>query len=298
MHPLFDCPVRPRASARGFHRARRGQATQSANRRVGMTGRVAILGDVGAQGVEHGSPAEMKAQFTLTATPRELDVRGGRRAPQEQDPPRHLQEDQIQQPRRPCGDHPTTGKRRSPLVSGVWRVWNPGAVHLITVVSGLPTFDQVILDPPDGRKGSTRQFHPGRLPGPGASGRGGAAAGLERGVVRARSERYDPVALGEEPRHVGGSDERPADLLQIILGRPTGHGAAPSNMHGNRVLAQLGQQLTSRRYTDPLHAGSHRRAARWHRHRARPLSPGRARSYRWPPGAAGGKPAWRRTLRR
>ena len=60
-------------------------------------------------------------------------------------------------------------------------------------------------------------------------------------------EAHDVVAVGEEPRHLGRGYPAPADLLEILVARPTGDGAALSDEDGDRMVAQLGEQVARRR---------------------------------------------------
>ena len=61
------------------------------------------------------------------------------------------------------------------------------------------------------------------------------------------SERHDTIAGGEQPCHLGRAHPPPVDFGQVLVGRPTGDGAALSDEDGNRMVAQLGQQLAHRR---------------------------------------------------
>jgi hypothetical protein len=67
-------------------------------------------------------------------------------------------------------------------------------------------------------------------------------------------EGHDTIAVGEQPCHIGRARPSPIDLGQVLVGRPTGDGAAPSDEDWDFVVAQLGQQLARRWQPDPLHA--------------------------------------------
>ena len=60
----------------------------------------------------------------------QLHLLGGGRAAQQQDQPKHLPEDQIQQPQGHDGDRARASERRSPLVTGMRDILEPHTPEL------------------------------------------------------------------------------------------------------------------------------------------------------------------------
>ena len=73
------------------------------------------------------------------------------------------------------------------------------------------------------------------------------------------------IAGGEQPCDLGRAHPVPVDFGQVLVGRPTGDGAALSDEDGDLMFAQLGQQLARRRHPETLQAlrvvGDHRSVA-------------------------------------
>jgi hypothetical protein len=57
------------------------------------------------------------------------------------------------------------------------------------------------------------------------------------------------ITAGKQPGNIRRCDPAAAQLLKVLVGRPTGDGAPLSDEHWDFVIAQLRQQLTHRRKT-------------------------------------------------
>ena len=62
----------------------------------------------------------------------------------------------------------------------------------------------------------------------------------------------DPVVLGDHPRELGRREPARPDPLEILVGRPTGDGAALSDEDGHLVFDELREKLSQGRDADAL----------------------------------------------
>ena len=65
-------------------------------------------------------------------------------------------------------------------------------------------------------------------------------------------ETHDAVVLGDHPSEFGWREPVRVQPLEVFVGRPTGDGAALSDVDGNLVVEQLLQELFRRRNADAL----------------------------------------------
>jgi len=122
---------------------------------------------------------------------------------------------------------------------------------------------------------------------------------IPRSTARARLEGHDAVALGEEPRHVRGCHPASVDLVEVLVGRPTGDGAALSDEDRDCVVSQLGEEFTRRRHAHALHPVRVVVQEKLGRIATQDdsTSPVPPRRNRWPPGEAGSRLESRRPCR-
>ena len=69
------------------------------------------------------------------------------------------------------------------------------------------------------------------------------SACLQRVGERARLRADDPVVLGDHQRKLGRREPRRPDPLEVLVGRPTGDGAALSDEDGNLVVDEFREEL-------------------------------------------------------
>ena len=92
---------------------------------------------------------------------------------------------------------------------------------------------------------------------------------------------HDAVVLGDHPSELGRGEPARVQPLQICVGRPTGDGAALSDVDGNAVLDELLQQLPQRRNADALEPVRLPRTTPSRRPPARPRIPALPPPSRW-----------------